>query len=135
MSSRRTGGAAANGFYPHILLVEEARLLYANRYPCPPGYRPPSCGWKLAANGVAVPPVPRQRSEAWFDEICSYRRALTPAERASPMWDVQGNDAHWIEVFRARRDEDLACLDGLIGAPSQKNAISRDMWWVCQDGP
>ena len=114
--------SAANGFGVRSLRVEEAWLLYSQRYPKPPDQRVPSGGWRMAPNGIPVPPVPRPGSSAWTEQVLFHRRRLTAEERASPLWRSHNNDAGWLGVFQARWEKDMRDTEGL-------NAEGRDRWW------
>ena len=59
MSSGRKSILAANGFGRGSLTVGQAWALYEVRYPVPPDMRLPSSGgWKMADNGIGIPPPP-----------------------------------------------------------------------------
>jgi hypothetical protein len=55
--------------------VAEAWALYHVWYPVPPNIRLPSSGsWKMAANGIGVPPLPAPDMQRWRGEIKAHRR-------------------------------------------------------------
>ena len=58
MSSNRRA-AEVNGFGMHSLRVEQAWLLYSERYPTPPDYRVPS-GARNAAISTKMTPKPQK---------------------------------------------------------------------------
>ena len=122
--------SAANGFGVRSLRVDEAWLLYRERYPTPPDNRVPSGSWRMAPNGIPVPPVSRPGSQAWTEQVLFHRSRLTAEERASPLWRSHDNDEWWLAVFQARWDEDMRDTAGLIGPPSRRNIEGRDRWWA-----
>jgi hypothetical protein len=79
--------------------VAEACALYRTGYPVPPDMRLPSSGgWRMAVNGVGVPP-PSQGTERWRDAIRTPRARLTAEEQADPTWGPTGNDDWWADYF------------------------------------
>jgi hypothetical protein len=67
--------------------------LYRTRYPVPTDMRlPNSGGWRMAVNGVSVPPPAAAGTERWRDAIRTQRARLSTEERADPTWAPTGND-------------------------------------------
>jgi hypothetical protein len=54
---------------------------------------PSSDGWKMAVNGIGVPPPPKPGTDQWRDAIKSRRAQLTAEEQLDPTWAVNNNDA------------------------------------------
>ncbi|XP_010240746.1 formin-like protein 14 [Brachypodium distachyon] len=63
-----SGDAAANGFFPHTRLSEQAVVLYQAGYLTPPDTRLPA-GWHLSVGGVGVPPAPPVGSPRWCADV------------------------------------------------------------------
>ena len=122
--------AEVNGFGMHSLRVEEAWLLYRERYPTPPDNRVPSGGWGMAPNGIPVPPVPNPGTRPWLYQVSYHRRHLSGEDRRSPLWRMDDdNNEWWLGVFHARWEADMRDTEGLIGAPTSRNVLDRDRWW------
>ena len=117
-----------NGFGIRSLRVEEAWLLYGERYPTPPDNRVPSGGWRMAPNGIPVPPVPRPGSQAWTEQQLFHRRRLSAEDRASAVWRMRDNDDWWNAVFQERWEADMRDWTGYVGG--RNNTEGRDRWWV-----
>ena len=116
MSSSQKEIFTTNGFGRGSLTVAQAWALYDARYPVPPDIRLPSSGgWKMATNGIGIPPPPTLRTQRWQDEIREYRRGLEPHERVDPTWAAKDNDAWWVDVFNARYEAQMNSTIGLIG--------------------
>jgi hypothetical protein len=60
---------------------------------------PSSGGWKMAVNGIGVPPPPKPKTDQWRDAIKARRAQLTAEERRDPTWAVNDNDAWWTTYF------------------------------------
>ena len=85
MSSSSSRVTAENGFDRGSLTVAEVWALYHVGYPIPPDMRLPSSGgWRMAVNGIGIPPPPSPGTECWRDSIRARRSALTADERADP---------------------------------------------------
>ena len=67
LSSRKR--AAANGFGTRSLTIEQAWLLYRERYPAPSDNRVPSNGWWMAPNVIPVPPVSLPGTTSWAYQV------------------------------------------------------------------
>jgi hypothetical protein len=103
MSSSRRNILAANGFGRGSLTVAKAWALYEARYPVPPDMHLPGGGaWKMAVNGIGIPPAPMPGTELWFQEIRDQRRRLQPEELSDPTWAATDNNAWWVDFFQAR---------------------------------
>jgi hypothetical protein len=53
---------------------------------------PSSGGWKMAMNGIGVPPPPKPGTDQWRDIIKARRAQLTAKERAGLTWVANNND-------------------------------------------
>ncbi|XP_071678350.1 uncharacterized protein [Lolium perenne] len=127
-SSRKI--TAANGFGRGSLTVAEAWALYHARYPVPPDMRLPSNGgWKMAVNGIGVPPPPKPRMDQWWDAVKARRAQLTAQERLDPTWAVDNNDAWWTTYFKAKYDIEMHNTEGLVGGPNSWNKDDRALFW------
>ena len=116
-----------NDFGIRSLRVEEAWLIYAERYPTPPDNRVPSGGWRMAPNGIPVPPVPQPDTRPWLEQVRYHRRRLSDDERRSPLsMTDDDNNQWWLGVFRARWEADMRDTEGLIGASMLRNTLGRD---------
>jgi hypothetical protein len=76
MADCRHGCAAANGFRPHNLTIDEAWALYNNTYPMPPDMRLPG-HWKLGAGGIGIPLVPTPNSMRLISEVHAHDTSQT----------------------------------------------------------
>jgi hypothetical protein len=127
-SSRKI--AAANGFGRGSLTVKEAWALYHARYPVPPDMRLPSSGgWKMAMNGIGIPPPPTPGTERWKDAIRAQRAELTDQEQADPTWAAKNNDDGWATYFKAKYDVEMRSTTGLIGGPNSWKREGRALFW------
>jgi hypothetical protein len=54
---------------------------------------PSSGSWKMAVNGIGVPPPPTPGTERWKDAIRARRAELDAEDRADPTWAAKNNDA------------------------------------------
>ncbi|KAK1681808.1 hypothetical protein QYE76_042656 [Lolium multiflorum] len=127
-SSRKI--AAANGFGRGSLTVAEAWALYHARYPVPPDMRLPSSGgWKMAVNGIGIPPPPKPGTDQWRDGIKARRAQLTAEERLDPTWAANNNDAWWKTYFKAKYDVEMYSTHGLVGGPNSWNKDGRALFW------
>jgi hypothetical protein len=91
ISSFRISTLAVNGFGRGSLTVVEAWAMYHTRYPIPPDmHLPTSSGWRMAINGIVVPPPPG--TEKWRDAIRAQRMCFRAEERADPTWAPTSND-------------------------------------------
>jgi hypothetical protein len=127
-SSRKI--AAANGFGRGSLTVPEAWALYHARYPVPPDMRLPSSGgWKMAVNGIGVPPPPKPGTDQGRDAIKARRAQLAAEERLDPTWAVDDNDAWWTTYFKAKYDVEMYSTDNLVGGPNNWNKDGRALFW------
>ena len=119
MSSSSRKIARTNGFGRGSLTVPQAWALYRAGYPVPPDMRLPSSGgWRMAVNGIGVPPPLSLGMERWRDAIRARRSALNAVERSDPTWAATGNDSWWIAYFQAQYDMEMHNTTGLVGGPN-----------------
>ncbi|KAK1696766.1 hypothetical protein QYE76_013463 [Lolium multiflorum] len=107
------------------LTVAEAWALYRAGYPVPPDMRLPSSGgWRMAVNGIGVPPPP-PGTDRWRDAIRARRSGLTADERADMTWAANGNDAWWVAYFQAQYDMEMNNTASLVGRRNTWNREGR----------
>jgi hypothetical protein len=80
--------AAANGFAPRNIIVEEAHVLYHACYLAPPDMRLPS-EWRLSRCGIGIPPIPVSHGTRRWEDIHAHRATLTAEERTCTQLDLR----------------------------------------------
>ena len=127
-NSRRTGGAAANGFAPRTLLKDQTEALRDNGYPVLPDMRV-AYGFVIGVNGVPVT-KPLTRTSRGFAAAVNthYWRDLTPEQRQDPRWDPRNpaNHGRYEAAFQRAYEEDFNRWDGPGSAPTDKNVVGRE---------
>ncbi|KAK1605607.1 hypothetical protein QYE76_029280 [Lolium multiflorum] len=88
---------------------------------------PSSSGWKMAMNGIGVPP-PKPGTDQWRDDIKARRAQLTADKRLDPTWTAN-NDDWWKTYFKAKYDVEMHITHGLVGGPNSWNKDSRALFW------
>ena len=129
--TRRTGGAAANGFAPRTLLKDETEALRDNGYPVPPDMRV-AHGFVIGVNGMPVA-KPLTRTNRGFAAAVNthYWRDLTPEQRQDRRWDPRNpaNHGRYEAAFQRAYEEDYNRWDGPGPAPTDKNVAGREAFW------
>lgn len=95
-----------------------------------PDYQRPSGGWRMARNGVPVPPVPTPCTTKWHEAIHEVRHGLSLEERRNRLWrTLADNEAWWHDHITARWEAAMDSEEGIVYPATRWNTAGRDRWW------